>query len=155
MSSPFIIKEATTRAEIDAIAEMNWKSFYTPYQPMFSALNPVLGPTEADRKAAIEVTKESYWKMHLGEGSNWVMAIDPETSEVAAGCQWVFHTKNPYPDGYVPEKIVAANWPEGSPERELASKLLRQVYKPRQTWVQKPVACKFAGLVSFESLVSY
>lgn len=145
MASSLICKEATTRADIDAIAEMLWKAYATPYRPFFSALNPIFGPSASDRAMAIAASKEKYWRsMHLnlndGTSNHWIMIIEPETGKVVAGGQWGFHLKNPYPDGYVPEKIVARTWPPDTLERDFVTELMRQLYKPRQTWMQRPVA---------------
>lgn len=143
MSTTFVCKEATTRAEVDAITEVIWAAHYSPYQPFFSAYNPIFGPTSGDRESAIAASKERFWKMHVGTpGSHWVMIIDPETEKVVAGGEWTFNTSNPFPGGYEPDKIVAEQWPEGTVGRDFVSEMFKQLYKPRQTWMQRPVACK-------------
>lgn len=126
----FVAREATTRSEFDALIDVVWKAQYNPYDPAFSAFSPIFGPTAADRKAAIQESKDRLWQTHLSDPSgHWIYVRDPTSGEVVGGTEWLIHKTNPYANGA--PKMEAPWRPEGSEGRVFCNELLRQCYAPR------------------------
>jgi len=136
MASSLILKEATTRSELDAITDVVWLANYTPYRALFSGIYPIFGPTTADREAAVTSSKNRNWKSHISDpSSHWFYVKDTESEQVLGGVQWKVHDTNPYPKGPVPFKVDW--WPEGE-GRNFVAEMLKQLYAARMWWMQKP-----------------
>ena len=73
MMTSYVVREATTRNEFDALIDVVWKANYDPYEPAFSAFFPIFGPAATDREAAVLESKERLWQMHRSEhSSHWI-----------------------------------------------------------------------------------
>jgi hypothetical protein len=132
----YVVREATTKQELDGILDVIWEANYTPYEPFVQLFFPVLGYTSAHREAAIAESKERFWSQHQGDhSSHWYYAIDTSTAQKVGCAQWVVSESNPFVGG-VP-KLTAPWWPEGEC-RNFCESILNQVYKPRASWMTRP-----------------
>lgn len=132
----YLVREATTRKELDEILDVIWAANYTPYEPFVQLFFPVLGYTHAHREAAIAESKERFWSQHQADpSSHWYYAVDNLTGEKVGCAQWVMTDRNLFATG-VP-KLEAPWWPEGEC-RKFCESILNQVYKPRASWMTRP-----------------
>jgi hypothetical protein len=132
----YVVREATTKQELDAILDVVWAANYYPYEPFVQLFFPVLGYTSAHRERAIAESKERFWSQHQGDpNSHWYYALDTVTGEKIGCAQWVVSQSNPFAAG-VPE-LTAPWWPEGEC-RNFCESILNQVYKPRASWMTRP-----------------
>ncbi|KAL5117129.1 hypothetical protein ACEQ8H_004954 [Pleosporales sp. CAS-2024a] len=132
----YVVREATTRRELDGILDVIWAANYTPYEPFVQLFFPVLGYTSAHREAAIAESKERIWRQHQSDTcSHWYYAIDTATGKHIGCAQWVVSEQNPFASG-VP-KLTAPWWPEGEC-RNFCESILNQVYRPRASWMTRP-----------------
>jgi hypothetical protein len=132
----YVIREATTKQELDGILDVVWAANYYPYEPFVQLFFPVLGYTSAHREAAIAESKERFWNQHQADAnSHWYYALDTVTGEKIGCAQWVVSQSNPFAAG-VP-KLTAPWWPEGEC-RNFCESILNQVYKPRASWMTRP-----------------
>jgi hypothetical protein len=132
----YVLREATTRQELDEILDIIWVANYTPYEPFVQLFFPVLGYTPAHREAAIAESKNRFWSQHQADSSShWYYVFDTVTG-IKVGCaQWVISERNPFVAG-VP-KLRAPWWPEGEC-RNFCESILNQVYRPRASWMTRP-----------------
>lgn len=136
MTDRYLVREVTTKQELDEVLEVIWAANYTPYEPFIQLFFPVLGFTSAHRKAALLESKERFWKQHTtDESSHWLYAFDTATGKAVGCAQWVVSTTNPFAKG-VP-KLEAPWWPVGEC-RKFCESILTQVYKPRANWMMRP-----------------
>jgi hypothetical protein len=130
------VREASTRQELDQIMDVIWAANYTPYERFMQLFFPVIGYTTANRKAAIDESKERFWNGHQSDPtSHWYYVRDTTTRETIASAQWVISKSNPFAAG-VP-KLQAPWWPEGDC-RAFCELIINQVYKPRASWMTRP-----------------
>ena len=133
---PYILKEVSTRAEMDAAVDVLWTSHHNPYRPSFQAFYPVFGATAADREAGILASKERIWKAHESNpASHWFYVEETKTGKVVGSTEWQLHERSPYVDGS--PKLTAYWWPEGE-GREFCTEMVRQAYAPRHRWLRRP-----------------
>ena len=122
-----------------------WAANHHPYQPYFSAYNPVFGPTLADRTDAIERSCQRKWATHLATpASHWVYVLDEKSGQVAGATEWRLYEQSPYAGGESAKgglPYEADVWPEGSVGREFVEMMLRRQYAHRRRWLD----CRHAG----------
>ncbi|KAF2197265.1 hypothetical protein GQ43DRAFT_475600 [Delitschia confertaspora ATCC 74209] len=132
----YILKQATTREEMDSILDVIWEANYTPYEPFAQLFFPVLGFQPSDRDASIAESKERFWTLHQADySSNWFYVQHVETRKTVGCAQWQVFTSNPFPNG--PQPLEAPWWPVKE-YREFCEMILNQVYKPRSSWMMRP-----------------
>lgn len=132
----YVVREATTRKELDEVLDVIWAANYTPYEPFVQLFFPVLGYTQAHREAAIAESKERFWSQYQADpSSHWYYAADHLTGEKVGCAQWVTTQRNLFAAG-VP-KLEAPWWPEGEC-RKFCESILNQVYRPRASWMTRP-----------------
>lgn len=132
----YVIREVTTKQELDGILDVIWAANYSPYEPFVQLFFPVLGYTSAHREAAIAESKDRFWSQHQGDPtSHWYYAFDTVTGDKVGCAQWVISQNNPFAAG-VP-KLTAPWWPEGEC-RQFCESILNQVYRPRASWMTRP-----------------
>ncbi|KAJ4362978.1 hypothetical protein N0V83_010095 [Neocucurbitaria cava] len=103
MSDRYLVQEAKTRQELDAVMDVIWAANYTPYEPFAQIFFPVLGFTTAHREAAIAESKERFWNQHQADrSSHWFYAFDTVTGRAVGCAQWVISESNPF--------AAALNW---------------------------------------------
>lgn len=149
----YILKEATTRSELDAIFPVIWLANHAPFQPLIHGLFPIFGPTAADRENAMQSAKERLWKAHTEDpASHWLYVVEGESGVVVGVTQWMVYLENPYPNGAdeARKRMVADWWPEGE-GREFVEEMVRQLYAPRAAWIQRP----HAGMAPVIPFLSY
>lgn len=152
---PYIVKEMSTKEELDQIVEIVWEAQYSPYMPSASLFFPIFGATDTDRQTALELSKERLWKRHQAnsdshvsrshlkfvdeeanvEDFQWIYVEDTETNQIVAGTQWEFHESNPFTSNTL--QIPVSWWPEGE-GRSFCEAMLRQAYTPRFLWMKRP-----------------
>ncbi|KAF1832569.1 hypothetical protein BDW02DRAFT_570954 [Decorospora gaudefroyi] len=136
MGERYLVREAKTREELDAIMDVIWSANYTPYEPFMQLFFPVLGYTAACRELAIAESKERFWQCHQTDpSSHWFYALDTTTNKPVGSAQWVISTSNPFAAGT--SKLTAPWWPEGE-YRSFCESILNQVYRPRSNWMTRP-----------------
>lgn len=136
MATKYILKQATTKQEVDAIIDVIWTANYTPYEPFAQIFFPVLGFLPSHREAAIAESKERFWNNHQSDpSSKWYYVEEVETGNAVGCAQWQVFVQNPFPNG--PPQLRAPWWPEGE-HRDFVELILNQVYKPRASWMTRP-----------------
>jgi hypothetical protein len=136
MSHRYLVREVVTKQELDEVLDVIWAANHTPYEPFIQLFFPVLGFTSAHRKAAVDESKERFWKQHTADpSSHWLYALDTVTGKAVACAQWVISRTNPFAQG-VP-KLEAPWWPEGE-HRKFCESIMNQVYMPRANWMTRP-----------------
>lgn len=69
----YTITEVTDLASFSELMRVVWTAYHQPYKPYFSAYNPVLGVTRADREEAILYSIETQWAAHQRDpDSRWI-----------------------------------------------------------------------------------
>ena len=132
----YVVREASTRQELDQILDVIWAANYTPFEPFVQLFFPVLGYTSAHREAAIAESKERFWSQYQADpSSHWYYAWDTVTGKTVGSAQWVVSESNPFAAG-VP-KLKAPWWPEGEC-RKFCESIINQVYRPRASWMTRP-----------------
>ena len=110
--SSYVLKEATSQKEFDALFMVVWLAEHHPYEPAGSIFFPVFGATAADRDDTIQKSQIRLWKEHKSNpASHWLYVEDVKTGEIVGATEWEVHEKNPFPDGS--PKLDAYWWPEG------------------------------------------
>ena len=146
MSSPqqYLLKEAYSRAELDAIVDVMWAAHYNPYRATFQTFFPILGPTAEDMERAIAECKDRLWEQHRNQhqhqhqhqhrdgGGHWLYVLDRLTSEVVGGTHW--QLQQPSVEHAGPIQLEATWWPPGE-AREFAAAVIGQVYAPRHRFL--------------------
>lgn len=151
MSDRYLVQEAKTRQELDAVMDVIWAANYTPYEPFAQIFFPVLGFTTAHREAAIAESKERFWNQHQADrSSHWFYAFDTVTGRAVGCAQWVISESNPFAAGT--PKLTAPWWPEGEC-RKFCESILNQVYSPRASWMTRPHCGKWS-LVALPQLLT-
>ncbi|KAF2188671.1 hypothetical protein K469DRAFT_565438 [Zopfia rhizophila CBS 207.26] len=136
MTTKYILKQASTKQEMDGIMDVIWAANYTPYDPFAQIFFPILGFLPGDREASITESKERFWSIHQSDpSSNWLYVEDVQTSDPVGCAQWQIFLHNPFPDG--PPNLQAPWWPKGEC-RDFCELVLNQVYKPRASWMTRP-----------------
>jgi hypothetical protein len=135
MHGEVVLKEATSKKEMDQIMEVIWSANYDPYEPFAQLFFPVLGCTVADRCAAIKESKNRFWEEHESQlSSHWFYVQDSDTQQFVGCLQWEIEERNPFPDGL--PKLTAPWWPDEE-HREFAEHILNQTYAPRAHWMTR------------------
>jgi hypothetical protein len=135
-ATKYVVKHATTRAEMDGIMDVIWAANYTPYEPFVQLVFPVLGFLPQHREAAIAESKERFWINHQSDPSvNWYYIEEFESGKAVGCAQWEIHLKNPLANG--PPTLQAPWWPEGE-YRDFCELILNQTYKARASWMARP-----------------
>ncbi|KAI9654795.1 MAG: hypothetical protein M1821_005789 [Bathelium mastoideum] len=140
--------ECTDLATFRSIVRAIWTANHHPYQPYFSAYNPVFGPTPADRNAAIESSCQRKWATHLATpASHWIYVLDEEIGEVVGATEWRLYEESPYAgerglEGGLPYEASA--WPEGSVGREFVKMMLKRQYGHRRRWLDRRHAALYS-----------
>jgi len=135
MNDRYLVREVKQKQELDDILDVIWAANYTPYEPFVQLFFPVLGFTSIHRKAALQESKERFWKQHTSDpSSHWLYAFDTVTGNIVGCAQWVISMANPFAKG-VP-KLEAPWWPEGE-GRKFCESILNQVYRPRANWMTR------------------
>src|SRR4051812_6245908 len=92
----YVVREASTRQELDQILDVIWAANYTPFEPFVQLFFPVLGYTSAHREAAIVEPKERFWSQTQADpSSHWYYALDTVTGKAVGSAQWVVSERNP------------------------------------------------------------
>ncbi|PQE15241.1 gnat family acetyltransferase protein [Rutstroemia sp. NJR-2017a WRK4] len=132
--SRFTVSEATTRAEVDAVALLVQKANRMPYRPFVA----VQTPYAIDNPTAMELSKEWFWQNHAhNPASHWITVHHSESGELVGAANWHINEKNAFPTP--PPKIEATWWPEGE-KREFANFVLTQAFLPRMRWMRRGCA---------------
>lgn len=132
----YVVREASTRRELDQILEVIWAANYTPFEPFVQLFFPVLGYTPAHREAAIAESKTRFWSQHQDDpSSHWYYALDTIKGTIVGTAQWVISESNPFAAG-IPV-LKAPWWPEGEC-RNFCESIINQVYRPRASWMTRP-----------------
>jgi hypothetical protein len=136
MNKRYIVLRVETKEQLDKILDVIWAANHTPYEPFIQLFFPVLGFTDAHRKAAMADSKERFWEQQISDPSiHWFYVHDTVTEQTIGCAQWVISTANPFVKG-VP-KLEAPWWPEGE-YRNFCESILNQAYKPRASWMTRP-----------------
>lgn len=136
MTTEYVLKQATTKSETDAIMDVIWAANHVPYEPFIQLFFPVLGVQPSDRQAALAASKDRIWAAHEREStSNWLYVQHSETGQVVGCAQWQIFPENPFPPGS--PKLEAPWWPVKA-YRDFCENIIDQVYKPRRSWMTRP-----------------
>jgi hypothetical protein len=136
MATRYVLKQASTRKEMDGIMHVIWAANYNPYDPFAQLLFPVLGFLPSDYETAIAESQERFWNNHLSDASShWLYVEEVRTGKPVGCAQWEVHLRNPFSDG--PPSVRAPWWPKGE-HRQFCELILNQVYKTRASWMVRP-----------------
>lgn len=140
----YTVHECTDLPTFRTLIPVLWTANHHPYQPYFSAYNPVFGPTATDREAAIERSCQLYWSNHLAcPESHWIYARNEEDGSVTGVTRWDLYEESPFGrfeakgDGTAQQQSPADIWPEGSVGREFVAVMRRRQYAHRRRWLDR------------------
>ncbi|KAJ5737383.1 uncharacterized protein N7483_002508 [Penicillium malachiteum] len=135
----FEVKVIPTKEEYARLVEVLWAANMHPYNPVFTAVHPISGPTAEDRAQDKALDTEVRWSAsERNPFSRLVYVIDKQTGRVAGGCEWLIYHENPFPNG--PQPVKCTWYPESTERAEYAERVLNQALFPRQCWFQRPHA---------------
>lgn len=129
--------EISTKEEADEATLVQFAAYHDPYITEYQCFHPIFGQTDEDRARSIKADQDRRWNENLakGERCRWVAVRDEATGKIIGGCEWQVYRENPFPNGVQP--LHATWWPEGE-GRRFAERVFAEIYRPRQTFMQRP-----------------
>lgn len=119
-----------------------WEAYEEPHQKFFRIFCPIFNN---DREKSLVDSIKFFQEEYRNEFpvAQWVKVVDADVNNKIAGAAlWKIHQKNPY-ETYDEGKVVADWYPEGSMERIIANKYLRDTTAPRAKKARRPHVCKY------------
>ncbi|KAJ5730163.1 uncharacterized protein N7483_004671 [Penicillium malachiteum] len=105
VTGAFEVKVIPTKEEYPRLVEVLWAANMHPYNPVFTAVHPISGPTAEDRARDKALDTEVRWSAsERNPFSRLIYVIDKETGRIAGGCEWPIYHENPFPTG--PQPVV-------------------------------------------------
>ena len=136
MPSQYVLKEVSTREELDKCVEVMWIAQHNPNRIMFQSFFPILGSTPEDKQKAVDEAKERLWNLHCAsEQGHWFYVEDRSSGEVVGSTHW--QLKLPSKSHSGPLQLEAMWWPPGE-GREFASRVIQQTLAPRLQLMKGP-----------------
>ncbi|KAM5442312.1 hypothetical protein MferCBS31731_002687 [Microsporum ferrugineum] len=114
-----------------------WEAYEEPHQKFFRVYCPIFN-NDREKSLADSITffQEEY-RSSFPE-SQWTKVVDTDANNRIAGAAlWKIHQTNPF-ENYNEDKVTADWYPEGSMERLIATKYLRDITAPRAKKARRP-----------------